>query len=84
MAVKKAGLSQELHPKDVRKSSHRAISLQHTKWFPHLYKAYSGIYEPADFVGDLNDMHHKAHSGQSPQALEGEPIAVSLRTYGNP
>ena len=44
MAVKKAGLSQELHPKDVRKSSQgkKLAVLQHTKWFPHLYKTHSG------------------------------------------
>ena len=49
MAVKKAGLSQELHPKDVRKSSQgkKLAVLQHTQWFPHLYRAYSGIYGPA-------------------------------------
>ena len=44
MAVKKAGISQELHPKDPRKSSQgkKLAVLQHTKWFPHLYRAHSG------------------------------------------
>ena len=55
MAVKKARLSQELHPKDVRESSQgkNLAVWQHTKNGSHI------------LTRPTQDMHHKAHSGST-------------------
>jgi hypothetical protein len=67
MAVEKVGISKEelqLHPHDARKSlqGKRHAVLQRAHWFRHLYRAVSGTDGPA-YLGDLNDMRHRAHSG---------------------
>ena len=55
--------------------------MQHAHWFRQLYRAYSGPDGPA-YLGDLNDMHHRAHSGSEILTHPNVIVPMLLAKFG--